>query len=793
MTTAGQVRNAFPAFRIFVFGQEVTEDVLSVRVNYDDARAPNTAEFVLANKGQSDDGRGVEDRYIVTEYDIHALYDSVDVASVELPDLAARLTAIIENAELAAATSPLGFDLPATVQGLADFQSTVNATAEDYRTQTESTLSEIDRVIRERINRTIQDQVKRRVLGTKVRERVPVAQPDFTKTGTQKVGDPHGLTALRGEAFRYPFQVGDCIFHSNDPVRIFWRDPFNPRVWYHMFAGFVSDWVDDVDENNQKTVTIRVEDVTRILRYARITTNPGIFDIDQVQQVEDAVIRTFYNEDGLTDLTLPEMLYTVVFGSEAAGTTNLLKAGKGDRIQSPALKYRRLNASGVSTEDEIGGSGAGAFSFDRSAIFIFGLDEGVPPAPDAPPVPSQILQKEIKLNGANALAVYQAIVDHQVHATDLETMALIAKSTGQSYAVSRAGLIKDAKTGEPKIDEVIKTIGENPQWYPVDGGRLIMLVPASLGPNTNRDILLRDLVQGVATQTSFRTRLAMIFDILERIEFSFYASPRGDLLCEMPLYDFEPDDFGTSPVTKTDVLNAFRAGATGTAQTPEEFGIAFDVGDVRGPFAPHYHIAKRDTVRWQRSFTDEKVRTQFASPWYVVQGYKGIATSEAIGLGCAVSTLRPLVPQFGVRFERGEPSAFIATKEGAQVFCELKLNQWNADARSASTDAIPQLRLGPNRPLLFTERRYIGTTRSVQHALAWGAQGDMSMNLGTNYARGWDGQLKSGTQKPLYAPLGGFASRSLNFAVLFKRINPDSSTATPSTQQVGPSISGGVG
>ena len=87
MTTDGQVRNAFPALRVFAFGEEITEDVSRVTINLSDDRAPSTAEILLANKF---------DRYITTDRDIHALYDDVDIATVQLPDVLSILTDAIQ-------------------------------------------------------------------------------------------------------------------------------------------------------------------------------------------------------------------------------------------------------------------------------------------------------------------------------------------------------------------------------------------------------------------------------------------------------------------------------------------------------------------------------------------------------------------------------------------------------------------------------------------------------------------------------------------------------------------------
>lgn len=757
MTVEGQARSAYPAWRIFVFGLEVTDDVTSCRPNWGDDRAPSTAEFTLANKN---------DRYVITSTDIGTLYN-LDLPLIELPNIrpmidfeAALHGRVLDAMDLA--ESPLQ---PSSAQDVQDIRtesaSLITEARGGYEAATQDTIDSVYRQQLERI-KTIQDPAKRRVLEAKIKHRDRVSQPDFTQLGTARVAGPAQLAALRGEAYRYMFTDGDSIFHSNDHVRIFWRDPFVPKVWYHEFAGFVSDVTENKDVDGQSLITIRVEDVLRPFRYSRIVTNPGVFDIEVLQQIEDAVIQTFYNDTGFTDLTLPEVVYTICFGSDVAG----IQLRSTDALPGIRAEQRRVSVNGV-TDSRGRTEGVGAFNFDRSITFVFGPEAKVPPIR---PTSDVIQQREIRLLGPKALAIYQAVVDHQVQPSDLENMVLAGQKP-----ISRAGMVK-TRDGAPKIEEVITAIGEHPELYPVDAGRLILLVPGSLGPNTNREILLKDLIQSIATQTTFRDRLSLMYDITSRIQFSFFATGRGDVLCEMPLFDFEPDDFGDEPVTRADIVKVIASSPRTGLPAVGVDGLHLDVGEVRGPYAPHFRIARKDTINLSRTFSDEKIRTQFATTWYPIQGLTSAGTArEAIGK-TEVETLRALVPQFGMRLEFAEPTGYISSPEAAQVYCNLKLNQWNADARSSQVDMIPNLRLMPNRPVLFTVRNYIATIRSVDHNLVWNQ--DMSMSVGTNLQRGWNGLLTS-DGRPIYTPIGGFASQSLNYAALFRSTLPDQSTAVP--------------
>jgi hypothetical protein len=774
MTSTGQARNAFPAFRVFIFGQEVTEDVLSISVNWTDGRQPNTAEVVLVNK---------LDRYVITEGDIHALYDDVAISQLVMPDLEPVVLGTVGAPSFAqSGRTPDALDQVLEAR-LNEFQRDQKVVENVQRAKnffdigTATLANQITREIRDRLDHAIRDVIKQGVLDVKIGVRVQIEQPDVMDLRAVSVAgsvvsasSARDVAELRGEAARYPFQVGDCIFHSNDPIRIFWRDPFNAERWFHMFAGFVTDWVDEVEVNGEARITIRCEDVTRILRYGRITTNPGIFDVEAVQQVEDFVMRTFFNDHGFRNLTLPELLFTMLFGVETAGTQALVQASTADGQKTLAgdgtIKYVRYAANGGSSIDYIPKDGAGAFNFDRSVTFIFGLDADAS-ANQRAQTPQQLSQRTAFISD---LAVYQAVVDHEVKVTDLETM---------SHRIA-GGIPRSAVedfVGAPQVSQIIKAIGENPHLYPVDGGRLVILAPASLGPNANRDILLRDLIQSIATETTFSSRLQVIYDILDRIEFSFYASPKGDILCEMPLYDFDPDDFGDAPVSRSDLQEHITFQSADEKLAPRDISNSIDEGDERGPFGPFLRVARRDTISWQRTFSDEQIRTQFVTTWHNFSGYTTTGTATTIGQQPQVTTLRAMVPAFGVRVETAEPTGFIASPEAAKAYCELKLNQWNSNARTAAYNILPTLRMTPNRPVLFAARQQVASIRSVTHTIDWPSR-SMTTGVDVNYIRGWDGGLREDNGKPNYAPIGGEASRPLNYARLFKKKSVGASQKT---------------
>jgi len=689
MTTRGQVRHAFPAFRVFIFGVDVTEDVLDVDVDWNKGRAPNTCTITLANP---------DDKYVYTTTDLTTIFTDVTQLAFQR-----KISKLVEA----------GQDPDKLTEIYVDEQDIEDAIL--YNVQ------------------YITPEIKRTVVGRKITVRVPnVAAPEVD-------GQESSLNPLIGDAFRYPFQAEDPIFHPNDPIRVFFRDPYVPTRWYHMFAGFVSNFDDNVDENNQRILTIGGEGPLKQFRYARVTFNPGIIDINAIKQEElDVVVRTFWSS-GLANLTLPELLFFIVFGN--------------DPENDDKFSLRRDSPVGAAVAQATIG-GVGNFSYKRSAVLEYGPTSsgGVEDA-----------LKGINITPIEDLSQWQSLIDHEVKITDIEEMIIEnGDSTPYMNDVVRYG------DGTPDPTSVITIIGENPQDFPVDGGRLLLLLPASFHPSVNREATLRDILKNPAMQTEFSSRLRIIFDSIERIEFVFYESPKGDLICEFPLYDFDPDDWSLEESAKLVTIDNGRL-----------FTLVNET-DTRGPFGSRYVITKRDTINFSKQITDEKVRTQIVGHFNIAQGYAELGLAKEFQSG-AVITLKHLVPLYGLRLEQTDPKGIIITKEAAHAYAHITLNKMNADSRNMGINALPNFGLWLNRPIFITQRNCIGTTSSLRHSIKWGMGGSVDTRINIGYLRGWDGLLdKSGN--PVYATIGGLPSRPLNYKLLFKLVDADSgnNTATPS-------------
>ena len=800
MTKRGQARQAFPGLRVFIFGQEVTSDVTACTVTWTDARAPNTCDIELVNK---------DDRYIVGPADIKALYPDTDIEGTFF----AELKKPYNHDSWSAAPAEVQLDYSDELDRpfLRERSSETSKRVRDaaVRTIDQNPTERLLRSQRTRIARVSnQDPIKKAVMLAKLTPDTiqDVVQPDLTDTLVDEAArtkNIKGYLALTGKAFRYPYQCGDCIFHSNDAIRIFFRDPYQPQVWYHMFAGFVSDWTDAVDANDARVVRIRGEDVSRILRYARVSTNPGIFDIEALRTNRDLAIRTAFSKP-YANLSLMEILFTILFGPDMAETRSKLQAFNESQPEKD-LSYAHKGVNGVEFTS-VSPLGAGAFRFDDSVLMRLGPKSEQESPRDMPAALAG------HIVGTDSLATWQALVDHQVHVSDLKDLALnrsiIAFEKADAYPVSAfTRSTSDPLNPKITIAEVITELGSHPEKYPVGGGRLLMLAPASLGPETTNLFVEKDIIDSIPGTTTWSTRLGIIYDLMERIDYSFYASPKGDLICEMPLYDFDPHHFGNEKVpsklfdldrllptpdfgyTLVNLLPTEQAeldlttgrGALGVGDYIRRFAAlkgakSLVESEDRGPYAPHLIFRSGDMISWERTFSDERVRTQFVVPKATLMQLLSTGNStDTLGQPPGVYTAFPLVAAFGVRAEQSDLLGFISSPQAARIYAEMRLHKINADARSAAVEVLPRLGVGVNRPVEFEDRQFIGTVRQVTHTIRWGSGGEQTMSLDVNHLRGWSGQVDE-SGNPFYEPIGGFASRTLNYALRLQLTDPESST-----------------
>jgi murein DD-endopeptidase MepM/ murein hydrolase activator NlpD len=268
----------------------------------------------------------------------------------------------------------------------------------------------------------------------------------------------------------------------------------------------------------------------------------------------------------------------------------------------------------------------------------------------------------------------------------------------------------------------------------------MMLLPSSLAPGINRDILNIDFSAGTATQTQFTTRLQLLYNIVERLRMSMYDTPRGDIVVEAPLYWVDRDDIDDDSLKE------------------------------------RFSFELKDTIEHSAHFTDERVKTRIISSYNTIQGLANGVVADSAGLPPSTVTLNSLVPAFGVRVEYASPYGAIASPLAARYHAFLHLTRVNAEAWRETVQTIYRPGLSPNRSCWFECADFHACIRAVNFSIRWGKSGSVSQTLTLDTRRGWSGMIakvKQGKQTKLrkvYESYGGRASDPIDYSLLFREI-----------------------
>lgn len=698
-----QVRYSFPAARVYIFGANVSEDVMNLSISYSDQRTPSHATITITSP---------DDKYVITNSDIGAMYD--DDENIKT----------LEQAE-----SRIEAQLTGVKGAVVKAKYKVRSLNQNQRSYSDIVLD---------------------VIGADSK-----ARTEFQKSAKPSI-DP----GLAGDFLYYPYQTGHCIFHTGDPVTIFVRNPFNPDEWHWGLRGVVSDWQTARDANGGRQITIKVEGNLRMLRLSRVAFNWAFHDVDAVRDPKyDNLLRTWY-ADGFRDLTLPEYFRIILFGlTDLTPDMQLAlkrSASTGDPRNNTALELVRGDAyRGVKGEVPFDLNITGAGAFNRTDSLVRVLDDRplktvkpdakfVKPGPGGDKEQDEASSAGWALTPISSLEEWQSIVDSKLPTTVKEGLALLEvlskdifnlplKYAGDQFAVKGVGGNQRNSDGEDILNTYafMDEIGEHPEYYPPTRGRLLMLLPKSMAPGLNRDVLHEDLIGGIASTTQFTTRLQLLYNICERLQLSLYDNARGDIVVEMPLYHTEPRDYG---------------------KYKERFEFTLD-----------------DIIQEDTHFTDENVKTKIISNFNTVEQNPGLGNNDAVGTPPSTVTLDALIPAFGVRVDYAPTFGKIASGPVAAYNALLYMTRVNAQAWKANMQVVMRAGLQPNRPCWFESSEFIAMTRSTGFSIRWGKSGSVTQSLTLDTRRGWSGMTETIDDQVVkyYESYGGRASNPIDYSLLF--------------------------
>ncbi|MDC1299962.1 hypothetical protein N8Z24_00485 [bacterium] len=828
-------KQAFPTARVFIYGYEVTRDLISVNVNQSGGsieRSPSTCAITLSN---------MQDKYIINHQDMiligkntvdknyekdvkdssagassfsgtdknfrvdkngHLMYSGevglvyplggsgtvIKWTSDEAKELVPRL-ALATDEELLYLLGAYGFN-DITIE---DARS-IAAKLKFQRDLIAGNSYAKDPVLGSWDEGDIPFNLKGQIVSKKLRFTSPIV-PGEEDASFLKYEDKI--------AYDYPFQEGDCIFHANDPVRVAFRDPYDPRRWYWMFTGFVDVWTENVGSNFDSQMSLTCTDVTKSLRYSTVQLSNSGRDVnieDELNQITEkggATLETsglILNKNIFRGLRMQEIMELIFFGSQSVAARR--KALDNEIFD----QYADLFTNSLLTNDEFGELLINRYGYTANEaleIIPQGLDrktvlqdaklrnavvdylraksedtlsslawQGITTPrgitfkrqSEAGGVhfytygPSSTLDKAFGADSVADFYEWNEIVHHRVKKSDLDNMRNDLSSPSSFDA-------------NISVDQVISQIGTNINDYPVGHGRVFYFAPAGLTELTDIGIMDRGIDAGVsaAAHSSFNDKLTLLYDVVQLVDWRFYATPKGDIVFEVPFYDHEPSDFykpsnqnadlsDTNKDTLQRYEDIFQRQYSGDYDIEEaeeltdlafslntsnaeivDFNKAFDDNDY--DYKKEFVVSIEEQSGFSNTFSDRGVSNVYGVLVNYVEN-NDQAQDDAIRKFTFVYD-KSLIPILGKRFNMGNVKSFLGSEDGAKLFAVLELNRLNAEARSISIDTVPKFGLMVNRPILWKYRNYYCTIVSLSHSVAY--NNDATTAIDANQIKAWSG------------------------------------------------------
>ena len=287
--------------------------------------------------------------------------------------------------------------------------------------------------------------------------------------------------------YRYPMNVGSLVFHRFDPVRVFVQNPFTSSddEWSLEFTGYLDTKPFSQDYvNGMSVINISCQDIRVYMQNMRTGTNPA------------AVIGNdnfaFFTGTG-----------EAVADEPTAGAFN-------DQV-SPFNRITHV----------LGGQ-----TFEQSIkTLLFGFDQdGSTKGGVGQLSEGERVEYDPGSDGrARVLEEWNNTVQFGTNIKD--------PATGRTSGYfTKAGMLKLG------ADTVIGGAGSP------DAQKVHFLFPAEGAPLTNL-IAFSQVDQRIDARVEFATRLELLVNLCNSLDYEFYVNGSGDVIFEFPMYDFLPADY----------------------------------------------------------------------------------------------------------------------------------------------------------------------------------------------------------------------------------------------------------
>ncbi len=343
-------------------------------------------------------------------------------------------------------------------------------------------------------------------------ETANIAPGSLQELGQKSVG---GKKSVPQNDRRWQLGYQSTVFHKNDPIRIFRKNPIREAdEWMPAFTGYLDNISYDTNYvSGVSNVKLTCYDIRAIISKMRVQTT------------------------AVTGVTNPRAIFR---GRPDSGVDSLFSD-----LLDPAIKFHPLSGrryedvmefliTGTATQDEelnkqfrdSGFSrGVGDFTVGER-IFHKPGDENTGEQPDS-------------LEHWHTLCLFGYDGRNRVQGEKVVVSAITSVTRGAKIALDKPFNRRWLTQAEARSIGAETT--HDGAWAP-HAMFLHMLLPAE-GTGA-RNLLDFDAFNASGNQLEFRGKLDILQDFSNRIDYQFWVTPMGDIVVEFPQYDFYPRDYG---------------------------------------------------------------------------------------------------------------------------------------------------------------------------------------------------------------------------------------------------------
>ncbi len=324
----------------------------------------------------------------------------------------------------------------------------------------------------------------------------PIKGSGHSKASVLEVGK-NASQAQSSVTHRYPFAPGSLAIHKFDHVRIFAKNPLTmTNEWMCVFSGFV-----DLKPFNEdlvygmSSIKVSCQDIRYAMQRMRTQANPAasIGNENALQFSNGGPVENNPDAGYFNDLVGPNSMTSHVLGGVTfLGTITFLLLG-----ETPIR-----SADSTAGEISVGNSDTTNVKKALNQVGELELGESITFDPSA-------ANKNQILEEWNDLVLFREF-----------------------------GMMTEA--------EMIRIGQETHEWglYSIWKAKVHILRPADGLPTSN--LVEASITAGrIGDKIQWSSRLELLLDICDNIDYVFYVSPWGDIIFEFPMWDFSPKDYGS--------------------------------------------------------------------------------------------------------------------------------------------------------------------------------------------------------------------------------------------------------